>query len=102
LILAFCANNWLLVIYAILLCIYTVHSHNKYNNLIKGLNKENTIASSQKDTLNKVKLTLHIIGSTLSLVFIFMEIYDTLSNTISQRRIIKTATKPLLSKFRIL
>jgi hypothetical protein len=79
-----------------------VYSHNKYNNLIKGLNKENAIASSQKDTLNKVKLTLHILGSTLSLIFIFIEIYDTLSNTITHRRIIKTASKPLLSKFRIL
>ena len=69
---------------------------------MKGLNKENTIASSKKDSLNKIKLTLHIIGSTLSLIFIFMEIYDTLSNTISQRRIIKTAAKPLLSKLRIL
>ena len=79
-----------------------MYSHNEYNNLIKGLNKENTIASSKKDSLNKIKLTLHIIGSTLSLIFIFMEIYDTLSNTISQRRIIKTAAKPLLSKLRIL
>jgi uncharacterized membrane protein (DUF373 family) len=69
---------------------------------MKGLNKENELASSKKDTLNKIKLTLHIICSTISLIFIFMEIYDTLSNTISHRRIIKTATKPLLSKFRIL
>ena len=105
LIFAFFANNWFIFIYALLKFFYNVYSFINKNYLLHlmiGEHKENQNAAGKISFINKIKFIFYFLGSIISLIFVFLELFDYLSIGNNKRKNRKTSKDGLLSSFRLM
>lgn len=91
--------------YALLKMLYNIYSYINKNyllNLMIGEHKENQNAATKKSLLNKIKFVFYFLGSIISLIFVFLELFDFLSTGRKKRRSKNSYKKGLLSKFRFM
>ena len=85
--------------------IYNVYSFINKNYLLHlmiGEHKENQNAAGKISFINKIKFIFYFLGSIISLIFVFLELFDYLSIGNNKRKNRKTSKDGLLSSFRLM
>jgi hypothetical protein len=67
-----------------------------------GEHKENQNAAGKISFINKIKFIFYFLGSIISLIFVFLELFDYLSIGNNKRKNRKTSKDGLLSSFRLM
>ena len=82
--------------------VYSFINKNYLLHLMIGEHKENQNAAGKISFINKIKFIFYFLGSIISLIFVFLELFDYLSIGNNKRKNRKTSKDGLLSSFRLM